>query len=151
MFTDISLPGKSDKLYRNDHFLDFLQIIIRQFTVNRQIEDCLCSAHGIRKCLNVRGAAIRKGKSKIRLLTDGSRFFLIITKVATLFSPLRVFLPVSVALFITGICYYAYTFVTAHRFSNMSALLLSTSIIIFMMGLISEQITQLRYDRYSSK
>lgn len=92
-------------------------------------------------------AAQRKGKSKIKLLRDGTRFFLIITKIATLFSPLRVFLPVSLLFFLLGSGYYAYTFITAHRFSNMSALLLSSSVIIFMMGLVSEQITQARYDR----
>ncbi len=92
-------------------------------------------------------AAQRKGKSKIKLLRDGTRFFLIITKIATLVSPLRVFLPVSLLFFLLGSGYYAYTFITAHRFSNMSALLLSSSVIIFMMGLVSEQITQARYDR----
>lgn len=89
----------------------------------------------------------REGKSKIKLIRDGSRFFLIITKIATLYSPLRVFLPVSFLFLVTGILYYLYTFITTHRFSNMAALLITTSIIIFMMGLISEQITQLRYDR----
>ncbi len=89
----------------------------------------------------------REGKSKIKLLKDGSRFFLIITKIATLYSPLRVFIPVSFLFFLAGVLYYIYTFITAHRFSNMSALFLTTSTIIFMMGLISEQITQLRYDR----
>lgn len=89
----------------------------------------------------------RVGKSKIKLLQDGTRFFLIITKIATLYSPLRVFLPVSGAFFLSGLGYYLYTFTVAHRFSNMSALLLSTSIIIFMIGLVSEQVTQMRYDR----
>ncbi|MBU1628371.1 glycosyltransferase family 2 protein, partial [bacterium] len=77
--------------------------------------------------------AKRQGKSKIRLLQDGTRFLLIITKVATLFSPFRVFLPMSLLFFLLGIGYYAYTFITAHRFSNMSALLLSTSVLVFMM------------------
>ena len=89
----------------------------------------------------------RQGKSKIKLFQDGARFFLIITKIATLFSPLRVFLPVSFTLFLTGLIYYLYTFITAHRFSNMSALLFSSALIIFMMGLVSEQISQMRYDR----
>jgi glycosyltransferase involved in cell wall biosynthesis len=89
----------------------------------------------------------RQGKSKIKLLQDGTRFLLIITKIATLFSPLRVFLPVSGVFFLTGLGYYLYTFATAHRFSNMSALLLSTSVIIFMIGLVSEQITQIRFER----
>jgi len=90
-------------------------------------------------------AARRKGKSKINLVRDGTRFLLIITKVATLFSPFRVFLPISLFFFLTGIVYYVYTFTTAHRFSNMSALLLSTAVIIFMIGLVSEQISQMRY------
>ena len=91
----------------------------------------------------------RTGESKINLWRDGTRFLLIISKVATLFAPFRVFLPVSAAFFATGLGYYAYTFLTAHRFTNMAALLLSTSVIIFMLGLVSEQIAQLRMDRLS--
>ena len=89
----------------------------------------------------------RKGKSKIKLFQDGVRFFLIITKIATLFSPFRVFLPVSLFFFLSGIFYYLYTYIVEHRFTNMSALLLSSSMIIFMIGLVSEQISQMRYDR----
>ncbi len=89
----------------------------------------------------------RIGKSKIKLFQDGSRFFLIITKVATLFSPLRVFLPVSFFFFITALGYYFYTFITSGRFTNMSALLFNSSIIIFMIGLVAEQISQMRYDK----
>jgi glycosyltransferase involved in cell wall biosynthesis len=89
----------------------------------------------------------RKGRSKIKLLQDGTRFILIIIKVATLFSPLRVFLPISAFLFILALGYYLFTFITQGRFTNMSALLFSSSLIIFMMGLISEQISQLYYDR----
>lgn len=89
----------------------------------------------------------RKGKSKIKLLQDGSRFILIIIKVATLFSPLRVFLPISAILFFTAVGYYLFTFITQGRFTNMSALLFTSSLIIFMMGLMSEQISQLYYDR----
>lgn len=89
----------------------------------------------------------RQGKSKIKLFQDGTRFFLIITKVATLFSPLRVFLPISVAFFTTALGYYLYTFFTSGRFTNMSALLFNSSIIIFLIGLVAEQISQMRYDK----
>jgi len=89
----------------------------------------------------------RKGKSKIKLIPDGIRFFLIIAKIATLFSPLRVFLPVSFFFFSVGSIYYGYTFLTRHSFTNMSALLFSTSVIIFMLALVSEQISMMRYDR----
>jgi glycosyltransferase involved in cell wall biosynthesis len=87
----------------------------------------------------------RIGKSHIRLLRDGARFFLIIFKVGTLYSPLKLFLPISAAFFFTGLGYYLYTFMTIHRFTNMSALLFITSIQIFLMGLVSEQISALNY------
>jgi glycosyltransferase involved in cell wall biosynthesis len=91
---------------------------------------------------------VRKaGKSNIKIFKDGVRFFMIIIKICTLFSPFRIFLPVSFIMFCLGLFYYLYTFLTAGRFTNMSALLFSTSIIIFMMGLISEQICQMRFER----
>lgn len=89
----------------------------------------------------------RTGKSKIKLFKDGTRFFLIITKIATLFSPFRVFMPISMTLFITAILYYGFTFFTQGRFTNMSALLFNSSIIVFMIGLVAEQVSQMRYDR----
>jgi glycosyltransferase involved in cell wall biosynthesis len=92
----------------------------------------------------------RAGQSKITLVTDGVRFFLIITKIATLFSPLRVFLPVSLFFFLAGMGNYAYTFFTQGRFTNMSVFALTTSVIIFMLGLISEQIALLRMERQQS-
>ncbi len=89
----------------------------------------------------------RNGRSKIKLFQDGTRFFLIITKVATLFSPMRVFLPTSAFLFFLALGYYLYTFITQGRFTNMSALLFNSSLIVFMIGLVAEQISQMRYDR----
>jgi glycosyltransferase involved in cell wall biosynthesis len=88
-----------------------------------------------------------EGKSKIKLFRDGGRFFLILIKIITLFSPFRIFLPVSFSFFLLGLANYAHTYFTAGRFTNMSALLLITSVIVFMIGLVSEQIAQLRYDR----
>ncbi len=88
-----------------------------------------------------------KGKSSINILGDGTRFFIIIAKIATFFSPLRVFLPVSLVFFVSGISYYLYTYFTQHRFTNMAVFLLSNSVLIFMLGLVSEQISQLRMDQ----
>jgi glycosyltransferase involved in cell wall biosynthesis len=89
----------------------------------------------------------RSGQSKISLVTDGIRFLLIIVKIATLFSPLRIFLPVSLLFFFAGCANYAYTYYTEHRFTNMSALMFTASVIVFMLGLISEQIALLRMER----
>ncbi len=83
--------------------------------------------------------------SHIRPLKDGVRFLLIIFKIATLYSPVKLFAPVSLAFFITGLGYYAWTFVTQGRFTNMSVLLFSAAVIVFLIGLISEQITSLTY------
>lgn len=89
----------------------------------------------------------RKGNSKIKIFQDGIRFFLIIAKICTLYSPFRVFLPVSFMMFCLGLGYYLYTYFTSARFTNMSALLFTTSILIFMMGLVSEQICQMRFEK----
>lgn len=90
-------------------------------------------------------AASRIGTSHIRLVKDGIRFLLIIFRIGTLYSPLKLFVPVSLSFFVVGLGYYLFTFITAGRFTNMSALLLTTSVIIFLIGLVSEQITQLMY------
>ncbi len=94
--------------------------------------------------VQVRGRA-PGSRSHIRPLRDGARFLLIIFRVATLYSPLKIFAPTAALLFLSAWAYYAYTFATMHRFTNMSAALLITSVIIFLMGLISEQITMLLY------
>jgi glycosyltransferase involved in cell wall biosynthesis len=85
--------------------------------------------------------------SHIRPLRDGLRFLLIIFKIATLYSPLKLFAPTAFVFGLLGLGYYAYTFVVEHRFTNMSALLLSGAVIVFLIGLISEQITNLTYRR----
>ena len=89
----------------------------------------------------------RSGQSKISLVTDGIRFMLIIVKIATLFSPLRVFLPVSLSFFTVGLANYLYTYVTQGRLTNMSVFMWTSAVIIFMLGLVSEQIASLRMER----
>lgn len=89
----------------------------------------------------------RIGRSHIRPVRDGLRFLLIIFRIATLYSPLKLFVPAASGFFLLGIGYYAYTFATQHRFTNMSALLFSAAVIVFLIGLVSEQITSLTYRR----
>lgn len=83
--------------------------------------------------------------SHIRPLKDGIRFLLIIFKIATLYSPLKLFIPAALTFFLLGAGWYGWTFYEAGRFTNMSALLMSAGVITFFMGLISEQITGLTY------
>lgn len=92
-------------------------------------------------------AGVRTGKSHINPLRDGLRFLLIIFKIGTLYSPLKIFFPISLSFFGAGLAYYIYTYMTEHRFTNMSGLLFTTSILVFLIGLISEQITNLLYSR----
>lgn len=90
-------------------------------------------------------AGQRQGKSHIRIVRDGARFFIIILRIGSLFSPMRLFLPVSMTLFTLGIGYYGYTYITENRLTNMSALLLNISVITFLMGFLSEQVSALHY------
>jgi glycosyltransferase involved in cell wall biosynthesis len=86
----------------------------------------------------------RIGKSKINPLKDGMRFLLTITRLATLFVPMKIFLPVSILFLTVGILYGAYLLIFLTRFSNMAALLISIGIFVFLIGLIAEQIAMLR-------
>ena len=87
----------------------------------------------------------RLGESHISLVKDGIRFLLIIFKVGTLYSPLKIFLPIAGGFFGIGVLNYIYTYTTQGTFTNMSAVLLMTSIIVFLIGLVSEQVTALMY------
>lgn len=91
-------------------------------------------------------AAQRRGDSKIRLGSDGVRFFMILLKVVTIFSPLRVFVPVSVAAFLLGAGYALWTIATQSHVTNSSVLLIVLSVVILLVGLLSEQISQLRFE-----
>jgi len=92
--------------------------------------------------------AKRKGRSKVKLLRDGTRFFLIIVKIATLFSPLRIFIPVSAAMFLTGFIWgLVKIFFLGGRYGPTSAMLMTMAVVVFMVGLVSEQVAQLRFDR----
>ncbi len=88
----------------------------------------------------------RSGQSKIRLARDGARFFVIILKIVTLFSPLRIFLPVSAAAFVLGAGYALWTVYSQSHVTNSSVLLIMFAVIVFLVGLVSEQISALRYE-----
>lgn len=90
-------------------------------------------------------AGTRRGKSKLNLIKDGTRFFIIILKIGALFSPMRLFLPVSFGLFMAGMTYYSYTYLSYGRFTNMSALLFLSSLLTFLIGIVSEQVSSLHY------
>jgi glycosyltransferase involved in cell wall biosynthesis len=88
----------------------------------------------------------REGASNIRFGSDGVGFFLILLKVMTIFSPLRIFLPISVAAFVVGAAYGAWTILTQSHVTNSSVLLILLSVVIFLVGLVSEQISALRFE-----
>lgn len=92
-------------------------------------------------------AAPRQGRSKIRLGADGARFFLILLKVITIFSPLRIFVPVSLTTFAAGAAYAVWTIATQSHVTNSSVLLILLSVVILLIGLVSEQIASLRLER----
>lgn len=131
---------------RADLFKQFLYLLPNGFSYPTTITMAFLRS-GYPVCFSPIKAAERAGKSHIRPIRDGVRFLVIIFKIATLYSPLKIFLPVSGVFFVTGLGYYAYTYSTSGRFTNMSMLILSASVIIFLIGLISEQITALTYSK----
>lgn len=132
------------RVVKADLFKQFLYLLPNGFSYPTTITMAFLRS-GYPVCFEPIKAAERQGKSHIRPIRDGIRFMVIIFKIATLYAPLKIFLPTSALFFVTGVSYYAYTYTTMGRFTNMSMLLLSASVIIFLIGLISEQITALTY------
>ncbi|GAA0714051.1 glycosyltransferase family 2 protein [Dokdonella soli] len=131
---------------RADKFREFLHLLPNGFSYPTTITMAFFrSAYAV--AYEPIPVAKRVGKSHIRPLRDGIRFFLIIFKIATLYSPLKLFVPTSAVFFLLGLGHYIYTFITDHRFTNMSTLLFSAAVIVFLIGLISEQITALVYSK----
>jgi glycosyltransferase involved in cell wall biosynthesis len=131
---------------RADKFREFLYLLPNGFSYPTTITMAFLRS-GYPVCFEPITAAKREGKSHIRPLRDGLRFFVIIFKIATLYAPLKIFVPISGLFFATGLGWYVYTYATAARFTNMSMLLFSASVIVFLIGLISEQITALTYSK----
>jgi len=134
---------------RARHFVKFLYLLPNGFSY-----PTTCTMAFFRTGLPVAYVPIkahkRQGKSNISVLKDGFRFFIIIIKIGSLFSPMRLFLPISGLLFLIGVSYYFYTYAAYHRFTNMSALLLTSSLLVFLIGLLSEQISALHYKSSST-
>ena len=127
---------------RAEKFKEFLHILPNGFSYPTTITMAFFRAGYSIKYIPII-ANKRKGKSHLKLGRDGLRFLIIIFKVGTLYSPLKIFFPISFFLFLVGAAYYLYTFIAFSRFTNMSALLFISSLLIILIGLISEQITTL--------
>jgi glycosyltransferase involved in cell wall biosynthesis len=134
------------RVARANLFKEFLYLLPNGFSYPTTITMAFLRS-GYPLCYLPIEAGKRVGKSHIRPIRDGLRFMVIIFKVATLYAPLKIFAPISGLFFATGIGYYAYTYATAGRFTNMSMLIISASVIVFLIGLISEQITALTYSK----
>jgi len=148
MLTGRRIPDLTSgfRVARAKLFKEFLYLLPNGFSYPTTITMAFLRS-GYPICFEPISAKRRVGKSHIRPIRDGLRFLVIIFKIATLYSPLKIFLPISGLFFATGIGYYGYTLATAGRFTNMSLLVLSASVIIFLIGLISEQITALTYSK----
>lgn len=133
---------------RADKFREFLHLLPNGFSY-----PTTCTMAFFRSAYSVAyepiPVATRVGRSHIRPLRDGLRFLLIIFKIATLYSPLKLFVPTSAAFFLLGTINYAHTYLTQGRLTNMSTLMWSAAVIVFLIGLISEQITALTYIKQS--
>jgi len=131
---------------RRDHLLEFLHLLPNGFsTPTTTTLAFLRAGYSVR--FEPIDAGVRQGTSKIRLGADGLQFFVILLKVITIFSPMRIFLPLSGASFALGSLYAIWTIAMQSHVTNSSVLLILLSVIIFLVGLVSEQITSLRFER----
>jgi len=130
---------------RREHLVEFLHLLPNGFSTPTTTTLAFIKA-GYSVRFEPIEAAKRQGTSKIRLGSDGVGFFLILLKVITIYSPLRIFVPISVASFLLGAAYAVWTILTQSHVTNSSVLLIVLSVVIFLVGLISEQISSLRFE-----
>jgi glycosyltransferase involved in cell wall biosynthesis len=131
---------------RREHLLEFLHLLPNGFSTPTTTTLAFIKA-GYSVWFEPIHAAVRTGDSKIRLGPDGMKFFVILLKVVTIYSPMRVFLPLSLGSFALGGAYAVWTILTQAHVTNSSVLLILLSVIIFLVGLVSEQISSLRFER----
>jgi len=133
------------RVVRADRFRQFLYLLPNGFSYPTTITMSFFRAgYGV-AYVPIHSPRRSSGASHIHPLRDGLRFLLIIIKIGTLFSPQKLFLPISGGFFLTGLAYYLYTYLTAGRFTNMSALLFISAVFTFLIGIVSEQISALHY------
>jgi hypothetical protein len=131
---------------RRDKFLEFLYLLPNGFSYPTTITMAFFRAGYAVAYEPIAVQPRMPGTSShIRLWRDGLRFLLIIFKIGTLYSPLKLFAPVALAHAIIGLGYYAFTYIDHGRLSLATIFLLTSSVTIFLIGLVSEQITQLMY------
>ena len=130
---------------RREHLREFIHLLPNGFSTPTTTTLAFIKA-GYNVTFEPAEARPRVGTSKIRLAHDGVRFLLIILRIVTLFSPLRVFLPISLASFAVGAGYALWTIATQAHVTNSSVLLIMLAVIVFLVGLVSEQISALRFE-----
>ena len=131
---------------RSDCLREFLHLLPNGFSTPTTTTLAFLKA-GYNVAFEPIDARPRVGRSKIRLARDGARFFLILLKVITIFSPLRIFLPISLASLLVGVAYGAWNVALHARIPNGSVLLILFAVVVFLVGLVSEQISSLRFER----
>jgi len=130
---------------RRDQLLEFLHLLPNGFSTPTTTTLAFIKA-GYSVRFEPVEARPRQGTSKIRLGSDGVSFLLTLLKVITIFSPLRIFLPISAGAFLVGVAYAVWTIATQSHVTNSSVLLILLSVVIFLVGLVSEQISSLRFE-----
>jgi len=130
---------------RREHLVEFIHLLPNGFSTPTTTTLAFVKA-GYSVAFEPIHARQRTGQSKIRLARDGAKFLMIIFKIVTLFSPLRIFLPISLASFAVGFAYMAWTIATQSHVTNSSVLLILFAVVVFLVGLVSEQISALRFE-----
>jgi glycosyltransferase involved in cell wall biosynthesis len=131
---------------RAEHLREFLHLLPNGFSTPTTTTLAFIRA-GYNVTFEPIDARRRVGQSKLRVARDGAKFFLILLKVITIFSPLRVFVPLSALTCAAGAVYGVVNFAAAGRIPNGAVLLILFGVIVFLVGLISEQISALRFER----
>ena len=129
---------------RREHLREFLHLLPNGFSTPTTTTLAFIRA-GYNVAFEPVECRRRVGRSKIRFMHDGAIFLLILLKVITVFSPLRIFVPVSSVSFAAGVAYGGWNAFAFGRIPNGAVLLIMFAVVVFLVGLVSEQVSSLRF------
>lgn len=143
-------PTSGFRCFKRDKVMDFIHLLPNSYSYPTTTSMSFIKAGYNVKHIPIKAHRRMAGKSSIRPLRDGLRFITIILRMITLFNPIKIFMPLAGVWFVIGALYGLGNFFFANgKIPNGAVLLISISVLIFLSGLISEQIAALRFERSS--
>ena len=127
------------RVFKKDITMRFYHILPSGFSFTATITLALLSNDYLVQYVPIRYYKKRRGKSKIRPIRDTLSFLQLIIRTVMYFAPLKIFLPVSLALFLFSTIIFLYSVLVLHKLMDVTVVVtMLASIQIAAIGLLAD-------------